>query len=195
MTTQTLGSDSGTIDSGSGSWSVTNGATISGITLRPTGSSVVSILTNMRVLFTLSFPVKANPVIKFSWPTEITIENSTLSAYIGGGLFGSSGSTFSNVNSSYFQITGSSSNTSASTTSFVTIQQIRNPNKVKTTGSLGLSIYNANGYLIASVTSGVTIPSTSLTSGSSGIVSISSNNYVVQSTGVSYTFTFKPGKV
>lgn len=146
------------------------------------------------MLFTLSFPVEANSYTQFTFPSDdITIETGSLSAYTGAGIYPTSGFTFTDANSTYFQLAGSTANTSASTVSLVTIQQIRNPNKVKTTGSLSFTIFTSGGSQIATVSSGVTIPSTSLSTGTTGIVSLTPNSTVVQTANVAYTLIFRPG--
>ena len=153
----------------------------------------VSQLTNMRILFTLSFPVEANSYTQFTFPSDITIDTSLLSAYTGGGIYPTTGFTFTDSNSSFFQIAGSTGNTSSSAASFITIQQIRNPNKVKETGSLSFTVFTSSGFQIASVSTGVTISASSLTIGSTGIVSITPNSTVVQTANVAYTLIFRPG--
>jgi len=79
------------------------------------------------------------------------------------------------------------------TLSFVSLSQIRNPNKIKTTSSLIMNIYTASNDLIAGFSTGVTLDSTLLTSGSSNIVSISPSVSTVQTSSVTYNMIFNPG--
>lgn len=79
---RTLASNGGVIDTGSGSWSVPNPATITGASWTLSGSTVVSVLTNMRVILSLPFPVQANPIIEFTFPSDVTT-SSSLTSYSG----------------------------------------------------------------------------------------------------------------
>lgn len=79
---RTLDSTGGVIDTGSGSWSVPNPATITGASWTLSGSTVVSVLTNMRVIFSLPFPVQANSIIEFTFPSDVTT-SSSLTSYSG----------------------------------------------------------------------------------------------------------------
>ena len=127
---KTFGDDDGEIDTGSGSWNIPNPATITGMSFSASGSTVVSELTEMRVLFTLPFPIEADPVIKFTFPDDLEI-TSDLTGYSGIGLF-QSGSTFSTKTSSVVEVPGSTTATSANETNFIRFSSIRNPNKIKT---------------------------------------------------------------
>jgi hypothetical protein len=189
---RTVGSDTGDIDVGSSSWSVPTPAAISSVSWTLTGSSVVSILTNMRFFFTLSFPVEANSIIEFTFPSDITITND-LSSYSGIGIFTSSG-TFITKSSSVVKVSGSTGSTTASTSNIITFSSIRNPNKLKTTGTMTVTVYTSASESIATLSTGITLNASSMTSGSAGIVSITPDNSQVQSTLVSYTVIFNPGK-
>lgn len=189
---KTIASDAGEIDTGTGSWSVPTAATITGATWTLSGSSVVSLLSRSRILFSLSFPVQANPIIQFTFPTDVTI-SSNLSSYTGTGLF-NTGTSFITKTTSVVTVSGSTSSTTATTTNIMTFSQITNPKKIKTTGTLSINLYDSSNNLIASVSSGLTLASTSLTSGSAGIVSFTPSSSIVQTSSVSYTLVFNPGK-
>jgi len=191
---RTLASSGGTIDTGTTSWSVPNAATITTTSWSITGDTTVSALSTQTVLFSLSFPVELNSIIEFTFPSDITITSSELSAYAGGGIFQSVGTTFITKTATVVKINGSTASTSSNTNSFITFSSIRNPNKVKTTDSMTIKVYTSANNLIASVSTGVTIASTALQTGSTNISSITGSSLVVQSTSVSYTFTFNPGK-
>ena len=188
----TLGSDSGNIDTGTTSWSVPNAATVTGMTFSQTSSTVVSTVTPMRVIFSLPFPIQANSIIQFTFPSDITIE-SQLTSYTGFGLF-TSGTSFLTKSSSIVKINGGSSSVTASTSNIVIFTSIKNPSMIKTTGSLSMSLYTSSNYLIATVSSGVTISSSSLTSGTITISSVTPDNYVVQTSNLLYKFVFNPRK-
>lgn len=192
MTIATIGTDSGQIDTGTGSWSVPNAATVTGMTFSQTSSTVVSTISPMRIIFTLPFPIQASPIIEFTFPTEITID-SQLASYVGFGLF-TSGTSFLTKSSSVVKIQGASSSTASSTSNIVIFSSIRNPNMIKTTGTLSMNLYTSSNYLIATVTSGVTLSSSSLTAGTITISSITPDNYVVQTSGILYKFVFNPRK-
>jgi hypothetical protein len=188
----TVGTDSGQIDTGTGTFTVPNAATVTGMTLSPTSSTVVSTTTPMRVLFSLSFPVQASPIIEFTFPSDITID-SQLTSYIGFGLF-TSGTSFTTKTSSVVKISGASTSTAASTSNIVIFSSIKNPNKIKTTGSLSMNLYTSSNYLIASVSSGVTISASSMTAGTITISGVTPDNFVVQTSNILYKFTFNPRK-
>jgi hypothetical protein len=188
---RTVASDSGNIDTGSGSWSVPNGATITGATWTISGSSVISILSRSRVLLSLPFPVEANAIIEFTFPTDVTI-TANLSSYTGVGMF-ITGTAFTTKTASVVTVSGVNSDTVATTTNIITFSQIRNPNKVKTTNTLAIKLYTSANNLIASMSTGLTLDATLLTSGSANIVSITPSSSIVQTSSVTYALIFNPG--
>jgi hypothetical protein len=187
---KTVASDAGNIDTGSGSWSVPNAATITGATWTISGSSVVSVLSGSRVILTLPFPVEANAIIEFTFPTDVTI-TANLSSYTGVGLF-VTGTSFTTKTASVVTVNGVTSDTVSTTTNIITFSQIRNPNKVKSTGTLAINMYTSSNNLIASVSTGLALDATLLKTGSAQIVSITPSSSIVQTSSVTYALIFNP---
>ena len=189
----TRGADLGNIDTGTSSWSVPNAATVTGMTFTQTSSTVVSTVTPMRIIFSLPFPIQANAIIQFTFPSDSITIDSLLTSYTGFGAF-ASGTSFLTKSSSTVKINCSSSSVSASTTNIVIFTSIRNPVMVKATGSLSMSLFTSSNHLIATVSSGVTIPASSLSSGTVAISSVTPDNYIVQTSNIMYRFVFNPRK-
>lgn len=190
---KTFASSGGTIDTGSGSWSVPTAATLTGVTWGLSGSTQVSTLSSMQFFYSLPFPVEANSVIEFTFPSDITV-SSSLTSYTGKGIF-VSGTSFTTKTSSVVKVSGSTTSVAATTTSFIIFSSIMTPNKIKETGSMTITMSTSSGHQIATVSSGVTLATTSLTSGSTNVNSVTPTSTIVQTSTVSYAFVFNPGKL
>lgn len=191
VTTQT--SDEGVIDTGTSSWSVPNSHTITGAQWSVTGTQTqVSALSQQRVLFSLPFPVEALSEAEVIFPNDISLTDDLVS-YTGFNLF-RSGNTFENRNETGVRIGCSISDTPFNTTNAITFSLIGNPESQKATGSLQINLYTATGGIIASVTDGVILDSSTLTSGEVLISQVVPQNSIVQENGIGYSFTFRPGQ-
>ncbi|CAI2372672.1 unnamed protein product [Moneuplotes crassus] len=189
ITTKTQ--DGGTIDSGTQSWSVPNAYTITGAQWSITSSDTkINSLSQHRIFFSLPFPVVLNSSALFTFPSDTPL-SSDLTSYIGSNLF-KSGVTFHARTETTAHINCSESNTPFNATNVVTFRQIRNPNKLKTTGSLQISLYTTSGAIIASVTSGITLDGGSLTSGAVTVSSVVATGTEVQQSDAQYRFVFNP---
>jgi hypothetical protein len=115
----------------------------------------------MKLRFTLAIPVLKSCKVKFIFPSDHTFKIDELTSYVGSSLI-ISGDQFltKDPDTRTVIIQNCPNDTDAFNPSLIKFKKIRNPIKVKTTGTMQVFVMTGNDKHIAELTTGITLIST-----------------------------------